>query len=253
MSRTHKDAPYKVRERRLGITDKKDNCPLCQDGAARIVRFGFSAIFFAHELRQREEFIALAEDLGYSFVEREVRGYLGEASTYESYSDSRAFRTFGKTFERNRAIYSSPHGVRENILWTSAGPSKDDAKERVSRISGLFSSKDGDLLDHIFSSKRWVSQKENIFTVISVIREYSLERGYYHYHASSNELGYLLGDYHCHCSYCEPDEKAEKTRIRALSSKLRNAFNSGNYDELEELASELVRSSSGGYRDPMNC
>ncbi len=253
MSRTRKDAPYKVRERRLGITDKKADCPLCEHGAERVVHTGFTAIFFAHETRQRAEFIALAEELGYSILEREVRGYLGETTTYESYSDSRTFKLFADVFDSKRAIYSRPSGVRENIIWTSAGPTQDSKGDSIRRVRSLFSRADEPMFDQLFSSKRWVSSKENIFTVVSISKKYSLERGYYHYHDTSRGLGYLLGDHHCHCSYCEPDEKAEKTRIRAVTSKLRKAFNSGNYEELEELASELVGSSSGGYRDPMNC
>lgn len=253
MSRTHKDAPHKVRERRLGITDKKAGCILCEDGSERTVHLGFTAIFFAHEARQRSEFLERAEELGYSTSEREVRGYLGEVNRFDSYREARMLRAFEDVFDGKRAIYSTPHGVRENILWTSAGPSSPDDGDSIGRVRGLFSSADEAMLDYIFSVKPWVSHKENIFTVISVARQYSLPRGHYHYHDTSNGLGYLLGDYHCHCSWCEPDEKAEKTRVRAVARKLRNAFNSGDYDALEELASQLVGSSSGAYRDPMNC
>lgn len=252
MSRTHKDAPRRVKETRLGIADKKAGCSLCEENSLQTVLFGFSAIFFAHEVQQKEDFIALAEEKGYEAEEREVRGYLGDASpAFESYTRERRIKEFAGSFEERRAIYSAPDGVDENILWNSSGPRTEGTKTRKAQLRGLIGSRDESMMDRIFSSKNWVSHKENIFTVVSVFREYPRGRGFYHYH-ESGATGYLLAG-HCHCSYCEPDEKAEKTRVRSLTSKLRNAFNSGSYDELDEIASELVRTGSGAYRDVMNC
>lgn len=75
MSRTLKDAPYTIRARRhgRGITSHLPNCD-------RTSVFGerFTAVFYAHEVREFEAFHDRAEALGYEVTSREREGFLAE-------------------------------------------------------------------------------------------------------------------------------------------------------------------------------
>jgi len=249
MSKTYKDAPYKIRERRLGITDGDDNCALCLEnkGKPRVFTTGFTAIFFAHELPQLERFIVLAEEKGFEIEQREVQGFLGK----DAYRDfgvrvrfSSAKSAFEGLYDPERAIYSVPRGLKENILWniTGTGSSAEANQYRFGRSS----------IPEFFGTEL-VSHKLNIFTVVSISR--TTEGRHYRYHGHEiDSASYLLGGYHhCHCNYCEPDEKGSKNRIRSITTELKKVYNGGDYDTLEEIASELVRTGANAQRNSMYC
>lgn len=249
MSRSYKDAPYSVREKRLGITDKREGCTLCAETSERTITTGFTAIFFAHEVRQIEDFLNLSQEQGYSAELHEVHGYLGTSEVQDILTPrySRKKSAFEGYLDPKRAIYSVPRGVTSNLIWNGAGRFiQGEAKLRLNRIFGS-----DDSYDYLFSAPYHVSHKQNIFTVISISKETKAPRYNHHYH-SSDSLSYLLYG-HCHCSWCSPDEKGPKTRIRAIANELRNAFNSGDFDAIEEISAELIRTSTNGYRDTMNC
>ena len=185
MSRTYKDAPYKVRKDRLStIGDPEKSCVLCAEGNERVISTGFTAIFFAHEARELERFLATAEEEGYSVSIREAQGYLGD-TPYEPRALSplrRRESPFAKLFNPERALYSAPHGIADHLLWTSEGDAaKSGARKRMQLID----------FDPIFGSlSESVSTKKNIFKVISVSRERTVKRYRYHYH--DDGLSYLL-------------------------------------------------------------
>lgn len=252
MSRTHKDAPYKIRERRLGIRDSAENCPLCADGPSRTTVTGFTAIFFAHELTQLEAFVALAEEEGFAVESREVRGYLSTSLPEEALLNRRINRresVFDGFLDPHRAIYSSPSGSSSTLLWNGAGRflSAEKVNDRLSRIYGSYEQR---AAWSFLVERPHVSHKENIFTVVSVSKESSPSR-IGHYHGHDDGMSYLLYG-HCHCGYCTPDEQGSRTRIRTVSNELKKVFNGGDHEAIEEIAGELVRSGSG-YRDTMLC
>lgn len=244
MSKTYKDAPYRIRERRLGITDGKENCALCleSEGKPRLFTTGFTAIFFAHELSQLESFVGLAEEKGFEIEQREVQGYLGK----DAYRDlgvrvsfNSAKSAFEGLYDSERAIYSEPRGLKENLLWnlTGSGTEAERNQYRFGRSS----------IPDLFGLP-FVSHKRNIFTVVSISK--TTEGRHYRYHGHEvDSASYLLdGGYHCHCNYCEPDEKSSKSRIRSITTELKKVYNGGDYDALEDIASELVRTSTGAQR-----
>jgi len=239
MSKTYKDAPYRVRERRLGITDGNENCALCveNEGKPRIFTTGFTAIFFAHELSQLESFVALAEEKGFTVEQREAQGYLGK-DVYKDMgyrlSFSSAKSAFEGLYDSERAIYSEPRALEENLLWNLTGAGAD-AKDNQYRYGRSASS--------AFFGLPRVSHKRNIFTVISISREFEGRHPYFWGHAHEpDSASYLLsGVHHCHCNYCEPDEKGSKTRVRSVTTELKKTYNGGDQEALEDIASELVR------------
>lgn len=251
MSRTDKDAPYKVRKERLGIKERGHNCVICAEGSQRTVVTGFTAIFYAHELRETEAFVAYAEEQGYTAKLTEVRGYLGETPDELAMSYRRTSRKsdFDEFFNKKRAIYSAPRGVRSSLLWDLYGKFNLEAalEQKISKFK-LFGF---DLSELAVEYAKHVSSKENIFTVVRVSKEVTAKRFHYHPHDDAGPSYLLYG--HCHCSWCEPDEKGAKARLRAVTTELRKTFNSGDEEALEDLAQELIRSSSNAYRDTMAC
>lgn len=244
MSRTYKDAPRKVRERRLGITEEKDNCPLCVDTDEQIAVFGFTAIFFAHEAREIQSFIDFAEEQGYSAHSEEARGYLGTSKLAEGEDLLRPNRPksiFDGLFDRKRALYSQPRGIAKNLLWDRRG--RPGNRQRTSRTTPFRRLSADEYFDQLLDRALHVSSKENLFVVVSISKEVAHSRRF-HYHETSGALDYMLSDGHCHCSQCEPSEKTAKNRVRAAVVQLQKAFNSGDYEALEELSSSLSASSS---------
>lgn len=251
MSRTYKDAPYKIREKRLGIPSREEKCSLCADAPDRTITTGFTAIFFAHEVREIEAFQELATEQGYSLDLREVSGYLGDIPVEDRFVSrySRRKSVFEGYLDPKRAIYSIPRGVAANLLWTGEG--RFTAREEPEQdFSSLFGG-DDTYFKSFLNPVRRVSSKKNIFEVISISKVTEIPGYSYHYHGADG-LSYLLNG-HCHCGSCQPDESGSKGRLRTVTSELRKAFNAGNYDAMDEIADELIRSSSVGYRDPMNC
>lgn len=253
MSRTHKDAPRKVRERRLGISDHKDSCALCTEERERTIRLGFTAIFFAHETRELESFIGFAEEQGYSARTEEVRGYLGsgEIAADEVLRPRGRKSIFDDLFDRKRAIYSQPRGIKENLLWDLKGRPKDLVEE--SRIRLFKSSAAQDYFDRLLDAPHHVSTKQNLFVVVSISKTIQTAAYNPHYHETSGTLDYMLSNGHCHCDHCEPSEKIAKSRIRAITGELQKVFNSGDYEALEEVAAALSNSGPGGYRTIVYC
>lgn len=252
MSRTAKDAPRRVKERRLGIAKDQRNCSVCSQLTERTITTGFTAIFFAHETKEIEAFLELAQEAGYSSDTKEVRGYLGENGiesffTFLSPIHSRGKSIFDGFFDIKRAVYSSPRGLAKNLLWNSAGRFK--AREDVSRWIGRVYGDDS--LDFLIEDRYAVSSKENIFKMVSISKTTTVTRYRHHYHEADG-MSYLISG-HCHCSRCDPDEKTAKTRVRAVTTELKKLFNGGDYDGLDEIAGELAAYSAGGYRDTMNC
>jgi len=246
MSKTYKDAPYRIREKRLGITDGDESCSLCLEnkGKPRTFTTGFTAIFFAHELSQLESFLELAEEKGFEIQQREAQGYLGK-DVYEDFGYRLSFRSAKSAFEGyyddERAIYSEPRALKENLLWNLTGSGKDADANQHSY---------GRSVSSAFFGLPSVSHKRNIFKVISVSKTF--ESRYPRFGGHSHEIdsaSYLLGGvHHCHCDYCEPDEKSSKTRVRSVTNELKKAYNGGDYDALEDIASELVRTSTSAQR-----
>lgn len=249
MSRTHKDAPYKIRERRLGIKDRSENCAVCAEGPVRTVRTGFSAIFFAHEVAEREAFMAIAEEGGFTLKIDEVHGYLTTGTdpelNYDPYGGKRSI--FEGYLDPDRAIYGSPSGLRSDLRWNRAGRAAPVAKE----ISSPKDEGSTDDLWRFLDSRPAVSHKKNIFVVVSISKESS--RVARHYHGGGHDrdsMSYLLSG-HCHCISCEPKEQGTRTELRATSGRLKKAFNGGDEEAVEEISEELVRSNGGAYRDTM--
>jgi len=247
MSKTYKDAPYRIRERRLRGAEDEENCSLCLENKDKVRSFttGFTAIFFAHEVAQLEGFVALAEEKGFEIDQSEVQGYLGK----DVYRDlgvrvrfSSVKSAFDGFYDSNRAIYSAPRGIKENLIWNLTGTGKfaEENQYSIGRST----------LD--FLGAELVSHKQNIFTVVSISKTIESKARSYHGHHQDDSVGYLLWG-HCHCSYCEPDEKSVKNRIRSVTTALKKVYNGGDYDALEEIAEELVRSGANAQRESMYC
>lgn len=248
MSRTLKDAPYKIREKRLGITEHKENCILCADNPQKTITTGFTGIFFAHEVKEAEAFIQRAEELGYSVKKTEIRGYLGENIEEEarrgrySFRQNRAKSNFEGLVNLSRAIYNEPRGKFKNLAWNDAGKFSYESysSEHDSQLKSLGFNRNTFSLENFFELPYVnVSAKENIFVAVSVSIETSV-RGNYHYHSTRNDsLGYLIYG-HCHCSWCTGDDSSTKTRFRAASNGITRAFNSGDIEAVEELSEEFA-------------
>ena len=235
MSRTHKDAPYKIRKRRLGIKDSSENCAVCAEGPVRVIRTGFTAIFFAHEVSEREAFLAVAEEGGFTVETEEIQGYLSTSVAMDMLPSrfDRAASAFDGYLNPDRAIYSSPNGLNRDLLWNRKGRHEVAAEERsFRRIESP-----GALNLEFFDSK----------PVVSIYKESS--RVTRHYHGGGHDpdpMSYLLSG-HCHCSYCEPREQGTRAELRAASGRLKRAFNGGDEESLDEISSELLSSSGGAY------
>lgn len=246
MSKTYKDAPYRIREKRLGVTDGDESCALCIEnkGKPRIFTTGFTAIFFAHELSQLESFLELVEEKDFTVEQREVQGYLGK-DVYKDLgyrvSFSSAKSAFEGFYDDERAVYSEPRALKENLLWNLTG-SGSEAEANQYRYGRSASS--------AFFGLPQVSHKRNIFTVVSISKTFESRHPRFGGHGHEiDSASYLLGGvHHCHCDYCEPDEKSSKSRIRSITTELKKAYNGGDYDALEDIASELVRTSTSAQR-----
>jgi len=252
MSRTHKDAPYKIRKRRLGIKDGSEDCAVCAEGPIRVIRTGFTAIFFAHEVSEREAFLAIAEEGGFTVETEEVRGYLSTSTDLETTFSryNRGKSAFDGYLDPDRAIYSHPNGMARDLIWNREGRKEISAeKDRSFRRIDSTGAMDFEFLE----GRPVVSHKKNIFTVVSVYKE--SERVARHYHGGGHDrdpMSYLLSG-HCHCSYCEPREQGTRAELRAASGRLKKAFNAGDEEALEEISSGLLSSNGGAYRDTMLC
>ena len=252
MSRTHKDAPYKIRKRRLGIKDGSEDCAVCAEGPVRVIRTGFTAIFFAHEVSEREAFLAIAEEGGFTVETEEVQGYLSTSTEIETTFSryNRGKSAFDGYLDPDRAIYSHPNGKSDELIWNREGRREIPAeKERSFRRIDSTGAMDFEFME----IRPVVSHKRNIFTAISVYKE--SERVARHYHGRGHDrdpMSYLLSG-HCHCRSCEPGEQGSRAELRAASGRLKKAFNGGDDESLEEISSELVGSNGGAYRDTMLC
>ena len=108
MSRTHKDAPRKVRERRAGLTRSfnhdREHCDAPR--TTRTVRHECRALFAAHEREAMEAFREVAEEHGFNVSQRELWGHRAELLPESRliYMPLRIFAEFKR--QRTRILYS---------------------------------------------------------------------------------------------------------------------------------------------------
>lgn len=243
MSRTHKDAPERIRKRKLGIKEFDENCSLCAEGVSRTFRSGFAAIFFAHEVKELESFLAAVGEGSYEVESREVTGYLGkkDPDLRFSFNINRLIEPFSEFFDGERAIYSAARGISDNLLWTVRGRFDTESAE-AKRRRAFYEDRNFDF--QYFETLPTVSHKRNIFTVVTVVHEYAISAHHYHScNESSMDRFFYYRD--CHCNNCEPETAEDHKRAKEVAGKLRKAFNSGDYEAMEDTSSEL-RVSNGG-------
>lgn len=227
MSRTHKDKP-----RRFKNKAKNANvpCNACESTRRVITReYSLTAIFYAHEHKRFEEFIALAEELGYRVTSREIEAYLGEyylgIDNYRGYRQRFRHGDLMNLIDSSRALYSEPRGVPQRMLVNIHGANKTHGDEIPLR----------DINDLPPLADR-VSHKLNLFRVIEVTREVS------HEETKCDKHGVRHGSYNysCGCYACSGDRSDELTHLRGEFSKMKNRFNSEGIDEIDHWSSPLV-------------
>lgn len=253
MSRTLKDAPYEVRKKRLGVTDRKDGCALCKDAPQKTVVTGFSGIFFAHEVKETEAFVQKAKELGYKVETTEVSGYLGkDVDRYPVHS----FRVNRSNFEGmvdfDRAVYDAPRGKLTHLLWNKLGKyDAESARTSSAPNRRLFSILRDEGLGFMEPYIE-VSSKKNIFVAVEVTKETKVSNNYHYHRARNDNSGYLLWG-HCHCSYCVGEDPAEKNRFRDTSTKIQRAYNNGDLDAVEELSETFATQGSNVDKNNYGC
>lgn len=145
MSRTLKDAPYKVRERRYGRreTSHTPNCGVTHSYTDRT-----SAVFYAHETRERESYEARLRELGYTVKTVEREGFLGSR--------------FPDGAHHWQLMQLIPGSMRRNatvdLLNVSARTVVDHPQEYVVRID-LFTEEDADLHGTRFLPGRFITRR----------------------------------------------------------------------------------------------
>ena len=121
MSRTLKDAPYPVRERRHG-REITTHLPSCNRTSVYGERF--TAVFYAHEVREYETFRDHAEALGYEVTSREREGFLVERGHADVdrikrstlVRDEADFLTYG-----SRSVRDHPDHPRSRVRYLANG------------------------------------------------------------------------------------------------------------------------------------
>lgn len=246
MSKTYKDEPFEVKAKRLGASKKSDDCAICNgtgDDNKKVVVSGFNAIFYAHEQKEIEALTVHAEELGYTVETAEQRAYLGKTLPLSyNYAFSQKF-PFDELFDEKRALYSAPRGVAKNLLWNRDNDPNSDTNIGVHRYSFGYTEDTFPIVAH-------VAKKDNIFVIVSVSKETTVNT----YHGMHCEAYYPpeLSD-HCRCGWCEPDEGKAKNNFRKVAVEVRNSFNSGELDSIEDLSENLTTQGSNAYRDWMKC
>lgn len=248
MSRTWKDAPYRIREKRAGVGKDEDDlgfrdgCNLCQkhkeNPASRVVEL--TTIFFAHEAKSLEALKEAAEENGFEVKITEVSGFLGRVSG-ESYPWlSYKFNMFDGLYDPQRAIYKHPRGVEEFLLYSRYGkhdPSNSADRSQHQRMA-------------LFSAQSWspstpvhhVSHKANIFKVVQLSKEVEARHYRWHDHGEGDYPYWKIKGRH-HRSYGGNEEFLTATQIRALESEAMKTFNGEGEEALDEI--DLVTESLG--------
>lgn len=242
MSRTYKDAPFDVRKKRSAKnSDSAKDCSICV--GKRIIESQLTAIFYAHEIKEIDSFVAKAEELGFEVERNEVTGYLGgNISTPYSYmfSFERLKNKLAGFFDGNRAIYSEPRATEHSLLWDAEGKSENQLNSNRRKMFGFDQFED--------KPRPHVSKKKNIFVTLTVNEERVLSTHCGNFHND----GYR-SHHECRCDYCSPDEKSGKNDVRMITNEIRKSFNSGNIDDVESVSELLPKNASNAYRDWKNC
>lgn len=152
MSRTDKDVPFDVHQRRAGRRHEHNpTCALSSPERTISIR----ALFYAHEVAEQRQFTDTARDLGFAIGRTERRGYIStipEGSPYEDLlsdgeSDEARLRRFGSYPELralaplDRHLWSTPPKYRARLVtfygrsWTALRPASAKPNIFVSLVA----------------------------------------------------------------------------------------------------------------------
>lgn len=158
MSRTDKDVPYRVKAKRHGYRTHAELSVFTR--TEKVV-----AVFYAHEVAEREAFEAECTESGFTTSCHEVTGYLADHPQRPLPRDVRQLKV----------------GATERFVWDTP-PTRDSIDPYVM----------------IFAPPRRSSPKMNVFHVVTAVRTTTKE-----YQPPEYRLRhYQQGAWRCHCDYC---------------------------------------------------
>lgn len=265
MSRTRKDTPIEVRARREAKGVKLNNTHPWRSGvhsrAANV-----EALFYAHEVRELEEFIAKAKEFGWTVETREITGHLyTEANQDRAYRHQHAHYYPSRVTQqsilrdlttRHRKLTDRPQARGRFIIWPEsdvlteqyAEAARKSAKgesvevevdltslpflERIRHPRYLYD------YDDMLTSSR-MSKNPNIFIAVTATKVFE---------SAAREVWWDIYEYPLDstkpCSCCRDTRETDKigntdTAIRNKTSKITEAFNNGDYDRAADLADAI--------------
>lgn len=204
MSRTFKDAPYSVKAQRYG-NPETGHSRHCTDPHSSTS--SFSAVFYAHEVAEREQLIAALEDRGYSVTTSEQSGFI--ASRLTDSDDHRAISSLLPRFMRTAANLQQV---------TAAARIITQHPQEISRWPVV----ESDVAGHrrLTTEQAYKHPKRNLFVEVTATRTTEHESRCWHGEYSIPRGGKFSGP-SCSCSWCgnlsreDARAKIAETEIRA--------------------------------------